>query len=632
MKKKFLTSVLALALSFSTLFSVVGCGKTSEPTSDSSVVGSDSLADSSESVSNGQTSEDTSEETSEDTSEGETSESGGAATGMISVAPLTAAELGEGFNSKYLPDASSIKQRTGKIDVYLDFEGTQGGWEALANEYERLHDGGVQVNINTNYAGSLYSERLNYELSNTNTEWDIVEGNLGYGSTKNRCIDMRNSINSYNPYCGQDTLWTETLLPAAYRTKEADTSNTSYILNTEVMQTCWFVNDVALKAAAEKGYKNADNRAGYPVTWDDLILLCEKMEEAGYSNPLGITLCDASIESLQFTWLLRVYGDYYYRQFYKYIMAGTTDSIWEEYDPTATVVEKNYGYGHKFAKLLNMMFEEDCSFGEGYIGLTSEVYRDFVSQIAKVKGHLMQNVETTEFSRLRSQFETQANGKSSPQIMLDYQGFGINYQKAETEDFSVGYFDYPQMISGTYTKGDKVGQSIVDPETITRDIGGNGGFISVVNHLGDSMQNELNKDFIKFVMSPYGQTLYYKGLAQDGAVPKGLSSVKNELVVIPEEWKAFFEESGETITFSGDVDANPFLGWGVRYGNGKPATQEVICEYWRNLLMTGLPASQTLTVSGFASKWDTAMRKDMTVIVAENKWPAEFWKNPNYNL
>lgn len=595
MKKKFLTNALALAISFSTLFSVASCG------------GGGSDKDG-------------------------TSGSGGNTTGMISVAPLTVAELGEGFNADYLPDASSIKQRTGRIDVCLDFEGTQAGWEALATEYERLHGDGVDVKVNTNYSGSTYSETLNYELKNQNTEWDIVEGNLGYGSTRNYCIDMRNAINSYNPYCGEDRLWTETLLPAAYRTKEADTSDQSFILNTEVMQTCWFINEVALQAAAEQGYVNADGKADYPVTWDDLISLCEKMEDAGYSNPLGITLCDASIESLQFTWLLRVYGDYYYRQFYKYIMAGSTDTVWENYDPTATVVEKNYGYGHKFAKLLNMMFEEDCAFGEGYVGLTSEVYRDLVTQIAKVKGHLMKNVESTEFNMLRDQFETQSDGKASPQIILDYQGFGINYEKATTEDFEVGYFDYPQMISGKYTKGDKIGDPIVDPETITRDIGGNGGFLSVINHLGDAVQNELNKDFVKFVMSPYGQTIYYQGLANAGAVPKGLSSVKNELVVIPEEWKAFFEESGETITFSGDVDANPFLSWGVRYGNGMPETQEVICSYWRNLLMEGLPASQTLTVSGFASKWDTAMRADMAAIVAENKWPAEFWKNPNYNL
>ncbi len=602
MKKKLLKGALALVISFSTLFSVASCG------------GGGGNGTSSGGNSSGGNS------------------SAGEVTGMISVAPLGANELGDGFNADYLPDASNIKQRTGRIDVCLDFEGTQEGWKALANEYERLHDGGVTVNVNTNYSGSTYSETLNYELQNTNTQWDIVEGNLGYGSTRTHCIDMRNAINSYNPYCGEDVLWAEALQPAAYRTKEADTSSESYILNTEVMQTCWFINDVAFQAAVEQGYKNADGRAAYPVTWDDLINLCVKMEEAGYSNPLGITLCDASIESLQFTWLLRVYGDYYYRQFYKYIQAGELDSVWAEYDATATVVETNYGYGYKFAKLLNMMFEENCSFGEGYIGLTSEVYKDFVTQLHKMKGHLMQNVEAVEFGMLRDQFETQSDGKKSPQIMLDYQGFGINYEKASTEDFEVGYFDYPQMLTGNWTSGDKIGEPIVDPETITRDIGGNGGFLSVINHLGDSTQNELNKDFVKFVMSPYGQTIYYKGLANAGAVPKGLSSVKNELVVIPQEWKDFFDKSGETITFSGDVDANPFLGFGVRYGNGKPATQEVICSYWRNLLMTGLPANQTLTVPAFMSKWDTAMRSDLPVIVAENKWPTEFWKNPNYNL
>ncbi len=41
---------------------------------------------------------------------------------------------------------------------------------------------------------------------------------------------------------------------AAYTTKEADTSGKSIILNSEIMQTCWFVNDVALEAVGEFGY------------------------------------------------------------------------------------------------------------------------------------------------------------------------------------------------------------------------------------------------------------------------------------------------------------------------------------------------------------------------------------------
>ena len=564
---------------------------------------------------------------------GDSTDSTGGSTNTITVDPLKVEELGAGFNATYLPDKASIKQYSGKIDIALDFEGTQKGWEALAKEYERLQGGGVKVNVITTYSGSTYTNRLNNELTNPKTEWDIVEGNLGYGSTRARCIDMFSAISSYNPYCGKDVTWSSVLESAAYKTKEADNSGESYILNSEVMQTCWFINDVAFDAAVEKGYLNAEGEAAYPVTWNDLISLCDYMQDAGYTNPLGITLCDASIESLQFTWLLRVYGDYYYRQFYEYIMAGEAGEKWENYNPATKVLENSTGYGVQWAKLLNMMFEEDCSFGKGYVGMKSEVYRDFVGNLAKMKGYLMKDVSSTEFSALRDQFEAQSDGKESPQIVLDYQGFGINYEKSNK--IELGYFDYPQMMAGTYERSNGVveaGDPIVDNEnTITRDIGGNGGFLSVINHT-DASQNEVNKDFIKFVMSPYGQTIYYKGLAAAGEVPKGLSSVKNNLVVIPTEWKAFFEESNKTITFNGDVDANPFLGWGVRYGNGYTETQKVIRGYWRNLLMTGLADDQEMTVGSFAAQWDTAMRADMVDIVAFNGWPNEFWKNPNHTL
>lgn len=588
MKRKIFSAIIAFVVCMTTAFGLVACGEE-------------------ESVSSG-----------ESVFESESQVSG--------IQPLTL----EGFNSAYLPDMEAItaRQLSGQVDVCLDFEGTQAGWQALAKEYERLHGGSVIVKVNTTYAGSTYSDKLNEQLTASKTEWDIVEGNLGYGNTIERCIDMFPTISSVNPYSGKGVMWSEVLKPEAYRTKEADNSGVSQIMNTEVMQTCWFINDVAFQKAVEKGYENADGEAGYPITWDDLINLCAKMVEAGYTNPLGITLCNASIESLQFTWLLRVYGDYYYRQFYKYI---TDEAEWSNYDPTDTVPENKGGFKNRYAKILNLLFAgETLSNGTSVaksilgmrnVGFSSDLYLDFVGNIAKMKGYLIKDVEKTEFSELRDKFETQSQGNAAPQIMLDYQGFGITYDKAETASFKVGYFDYPTMES-----------QYVPEETITRDIGGNGGFISVINHLGNTAQNELNKDFVKFVLSPYGQTIYYKGLADANKVPKGLTTVKNELVVIPNEWKAFFEESNKTITFSGDVDANNFLSWGVRYTCGETQGQKIICDNWRGLLMTGLGAEQTLNVRKFAALWGEAAFKDAQTLVNKYGWPAEVWTNPYYNL
>ena len=619
MKRSVFSSFVALFLSFILILGVISCSDSHSrrDRDDSDESFSDELSsDEWESYFERPESENESEYESEVESEPSTDV---IPDGMITAKPLSVAELGEGFNANYLPDTTKIQARTGKIDVCLDFEGTQAGWQALAREYERLQGGGVTVNVNTTYAGSTYADKLNAELSATKTDWDIVEGNLSYGKTSDKCIDMYPSVASMNPYCGVNTAWSSVLKPEAYRTKEADDSGVSLIMNTEVMQTCWFINEVAFQAAVEEGYRNANGLKRYPVTWDDLIYLCEMMEKAGYTNPLGITLCNASIESLQFTWLLRVYGDYYYRQFYEYIMGGTTDTTWDNYDPTATVPEKFAGFGYRWSKILSLLFDKECSWGPGYVGFESEIYRDFVGNLAKMKGHLMKDPDKTEFQALRDLFATQSGGKSAPQILLDYQGFGINYAKSSATGFELGYFDYPTMES-----------EYVPEETITRDIGGNGGFLSVVNQLGDTAQNELNKDFVKFVLSPYGQTIYYKGLSNAGKVPKGLSTVKNELVVIPSEWVEFFNESNQTITFYGDADANQFLSWGVRYTCGYPRGYEIIDENWRCLLMTGLAPSQELTVAAFCAYWSIAAEADAYTMTMDYGWPNDVWTNPNY--
>lgn len=528
--------------------------------------------------------------------------------------------LGTGFNSKYYPDASSVTQYSGTIDVVLDFDTNINGWKEVAKEYERLQSGAVKVNLLDTFTGSSYTSRLMTELLDyTKTTWDIVEGNLGGGQTNTACLNVKSFSSRNNPYCGANTRWTEVLEKNAFINVESGLED-SYIVNAENMQTCWFINDVAFAEAVEAGYKNSEGKAEYPVTWNDLISLCECMEEKGYTNPLGISLSEASIGSSQFSWLLRIYGDYYYRQYYQYI---TRAEEWKDYDPTAEQIERVNGYNVKYSKIANIMLDktatEATTNGCGYVGVESDVFVDFITNLAKMKGHLMQNEENTEFTDARDKFQSQGEGKKSPQIFLDYLGNGVIMQKSENEGFKLGYFDYPTMES-----------DYVDKDTITRDIGGNGGFLSVVKHQGQGNQNELNLDFMMFFLSPYGQTFYYRGLAAANAAPKGLSMVKNNLFTISEEWTDFYEEAEKTISFNGNVDGNPFLSWGVRYFSGLTNTAGYSKEGWQGLIGSDMGASEK-TIKQFLSEWSGKCMLDYKLKCKESSWPEDMYKDFNGN-
>ncbi len=504
----------------------------------------------------------------------------------VTVAPLTAEQLGEGFHEEYIPDVNAVKQYYGRVDVALDFEGTEKGWEALATEYERLQGGNVDVNVIKTFSGSTYTNRLNNELTNPNTEWDIVEGNLGYGyNLQTYCIDMNTAVIGKNAYAGtasngQARIWREVLTQDAYQTDKSGANTQTYIMNSEGLQTAWFINDVARDAAIAKGYAGPET----PETWDELMDLCYYMEEAGYENPLGIALHRDSISSSQFNWLLGVYGDYYYRGEYQNIMLSSE----YEYDPEETNPEADLCYGVSANKFFYSIFQD----GVSYVGPFSGKFQEFIEQFEKMKPYLRLNVEST-FETLRSEFGTQSKGKNSPQIFLDYAGAGLAFLNNQRADFQLDFFDYPVMES-----------EYIHPDTALRDVGGNGGCLSIVKH--DKTQDELNLDFMKFVMSPYGQTIYYKALNESGAVPMGMTTVKNDLVVIPAEWREFFQT--EKITFNGTVDGNPYLSHFIRgFAVGESTSATLITNWQKYLTGTGADAMDT---DGFCVAWENALEND----------------------
>ena len=497
----------------------------------------------------------------------------------------------EGFNAAYKPAHELIEKKQGQIDVVLVFEDSLPGWEALAEEYSRLHGGAVVVKLNSTYTeASSYTQNLNNQVNNKDGEWDIVQGNLFLGSNCHTyCIDMNTSVIGKNAYAGAidgvARTWKAVLTQDAYQTDKSGANTQTYIMNSEGLQTAWFVNDVARDAAIAAGYEGSE----IPANWDELMSLCSYMEAAGYNNPLGIALDKDSISASQFTWLLRVYGDYYYRNEYQNIMLFNEF----EYDPEETNPEADMYYGVSANKFFYSIFADSAA---EYVGPFSAKYQEFIEQFQKMKPYLRTsaaNAEESGLKALRSEFGTQSKGKNSPQILLDYAGAGLAFLKNQNANFQLDFFDYPVMVSEYIPEG-----------TALRDVGGNGGYLSIIKR--DAQQDALNLDFMKFVMSPYGQSIYYNALNASGSVPMGMTTVKNDLVLIPKEWKSFFIT--DKISFNGLVDGNPYISFLIRgFSDGESTTATVITNWQKYLTGTGADEMDTGT---FCGNWENALEED----------------------
>lgn len=517
-------------------------------------------------------------------------------------------DLGSDFNSAYYPVKEQIEQKNGKVDVVILFDGAEAGWQALADEYSRLHGGEVFVNLETKYASGNYSQALQYEIANADTDWDIVQGNLATNLVDKYCINMYPYINGRNAYAGNKA-WNEVIEEDAYITDKSGTNTSTYIMNSESLLTAWFVNSVALEAAGAKGYKNAEGKVANPVTWDDLINLCKYMKEAGYESPLGVSVNNEGINAYSFSWLLRIYGDYYFRNEYDGIMAEEKRFV---YDPADENPEGNIEYGVDITWLFHKILDDSS---DKYIGPKSAKFKEFLSQIEKMRPYL-DSTDATQLSmeELRNEFQTQSKGKSSPQILLDYSGSGLSFLKRETSEFKIDFFDYPYMVSaGNY----------IPEGTVVRDVGGNGGYLSIINH--SAKQNALNIDFMKFVMSPYGQTVYYDALSKTNFAPKGLTLVRQDLVKVPEEWKNFF--ATDKITFTGLVDSNEFIRNMVVSVGGQNVSDVKVRLYQGLLAGKG---SDAVDINKFADEWAATLYDGWTQYARNNSWNVNCYKYPGH--
>ena len=524
--------------------------------------------------------------------------------------PADPLDLGEDFNAEYYPKkednkvAAIVGGNKMKFDIALDFDGTEDGWQALADEYKRLSGGIVDVEL-IKQTTDMYIDKLRYEEENPKTDWDIVQGNL-LNKASEHCENLANVVRSQkNPYAGNKP-WLDVLNKEAYITDVTGGTSYTFMLNSESLSTAWFVNtDTASKAGITDFT---------PQTWDELIEMLEKYQQAGYKYPLGLALNADSINNSQFSWLLRIYGDYYFRQGYQY--TSTTfdsrtkiDSVFT-YDKTLENQEADSSFTFSYSRGFCLMMDDSCPY---YMGALSDLYKDFIYQFSRLGKYIRPSALNQSFSDVRTAFVQQnyEGGLESPQIMLDYTGKGLYFLNQDKLKNNIDFFDYPTIESDYVEEG-----------TLTRDVGGNGGYLALFRHTRTE-QMELNKDFLKFVLSPYGQTIYYRALESSGKTPSGLTTVKNDLVIIPESWKNFFQT--DKITFTGLADSNKMLGLGGISFQSVSKVDMKSVSLWQGILR------DQITIDTFADEWHSSIHSSWKEVATEHNWKEDSWYYRNFS-
>ena len=258
----------------------------------------------------------------------------------------------------------------------------------------------------------------------------------------------------------------------------------------------------------------------------------------------------------------------------------------------------------------NLLLNEEAD-NPYYVGAKSAKFRCFLQNLCKIGPYVSAGFATNGITEIQQSFLR--GGKNDAVFMVNYIGFGIaleNYIRSGDINFSWACFDYPPMVCSCAVpcndeNGHHVCNHVDDADTEdactlhvhttkTRDEGGIGGFIGLYTEGKTKDEIDLYLDFVRFFLSPYGQSLFYKGLEANFGWPKAISVIDG--VIIPETWGNFIEYSRD-VKFNG-LCVNWFQDFLAGCVNAT-GSQNSLC---KTAIMNNLPSSN---VNEIVSVFDT---------------------------
>ena len=505
------------------------------------------------------------------------------------------------------------KRQSGKMagTIYIDraFLAEMSGWEYVTQAYSALYPD-VEFELHNHASGKDMATAISTPMAAGAHNIGIMQGNYVKNDLKNYGYNFQSGIlDEINPYAGvgedgEGYVWSDVM---SDQLMEIGAASSNLLVSQETV-TGIFINTSAL---VEAGYVDADGNAKIPTTWNEMMDACAALKAAGYTAPFAI----GEMTGVAMEWVIKVYADQCYRDLLDDVQQQVGDYNYKQAtaDFAFSLSDEQPEYDSKYnintMRVYNALLNKSSD-SPYYVGAGSDRFNCFMSNFMKISDYLSPTFAEETITTMQQNFL--AGTKDSPVFMPCYLGFGVSIMNTEGVDFEWEVIDYvPMECTCDVPCNQNGGCDHVDNDethnectkhirtTVTRDVGGYGGYIGLYTYGKSEEQIELYLDFIQFFLSPYGQSCFYYGLEEGGGSPKATTGIYG--TVAPEAWDSFFQ-SASKVKFNGRAAENPFVQY-LSFGHASYDSYTSLRTAMGNALRTGGDAA----VEALTDEWESSL-------------------------
>ena len=536
-------------------------------------------------------------------------------------------------------DAVREKQQSGKMEgtIYIDraFLAEMSGWEFVTEAYSALYPD-VDFELHNYASGNDMATAITTPMAAGAHNIGIMQGNYVKNALKNYGYNFQSGIlDEINPYAGvgedgEGLVWSDVM---SDQLMEIGAASANLLVSQETV-TGIFINTSAL---VEAGYVDANGKAKIPTTWNEMMDACAALKKAGYTAPFAI----GEMTGVAMEWVIKVYADQCYRDLLDDVQQQAGDFNYKQaaadfgFSLSDDQPEYDSKYNINTMRVYNALLNKNSD-SPYYVGAGSDRFNCFMSNFMKISDYLSPTFAEETITAMQQNFL--AGTKDSPVFMPCYLGFGVSIMNTEGVDFEWDVIDYVPMECTCNVPCNKNGGcDHVDNDathnectkhirtTVTRDVGGYGGYIGLYTYGKSEEQIALYMDFIQFFLSPYGQSCFYYGLENGGGSPKATTGIYG--TVAPAAWDTFFQ-SASKVVFNGRAAENAFVQY-LSFGHANYDSYTSLRTAMGNALRKGGADALKSLTSEWASSLQSSYQSFFKTTYGKATPYLDYTKNPN---